>query len=372
MSLRILILSDPFGKPSFAPRLRYLCQYLAAHGHDIEVYTEQFQQHDFPHTYPIHEKPISHHNTWQWAWQMLWSLLSDWRNRKFSQWVKKQVKEKRYDLVFCTTFSTFPLRAAYEVALEKQIPLFTDIRDLDEQVPGAQYQNHRQWWAKPFSSWYQRVNIQRRNSVLRKANMITTISPWHVDFINKFNPHTHLIYNGFDPNQFYPSCQNTEKFLITYIGKIYAFQSLHLIEQVIQDLHLPDVELNLHTTDYQTISIDKVGDELRQSCIALVLTNPNAKGMMTTKFFEALGCEKPVLCIPSDNGLLAKTISNTHAGLAASDIHEIKAFILEKYEEWKQKGYTHQQVSNKEQFSREKQAQQFEQLFIHCVQTWQK
>ena len=372
MSLRILILTDPFGKPSFAPRLRYLCQYLAAQGHEIEVYTEQFQQYDFPHDYPIYEKPIAHHNTWQWAWQSLWSLLTDWRNRKFSEWVRQETKGKKYDLVFCTTFSTFPLRAAYEIAQQKHLPLFIDIRDLDEQVPGAQYQNHRQWWAKPFSRWYQRVNIRRRNCVLRKADMIATVSPWHVDFIKTLNPRTHLIYNGFDPNQFYPSSQSTEKFLITYIGKIYAFQSLQLIEQAILELQLPDIELNLHTPDYHTISIDQVGDELRRSSIALVLTNPAAKGMMTTKFFEALGCEKPVLCTPSDNGLLAQTIRDTHAGLASSHIEEIKAFILEKYREWQTCGYTHQQTTNKEQFSRQKQALQFEQLFIHCVQTWQQ
>jgi hypothetical protein len=81
-----------------------------------------------------------------------------------------------------------------------------------------------------------------------------------------------------------------------------------------------------------------------------------------------LGCEKPVLCTPSDNGLLAQTIRDTHAGLASSDIEEIKAFILDKYHEWKATGYTHQAVRNKESFSREKQAEQFEQLFIHCIE----
>ena len=368
MSLRILILTDPIGKPSFAPRLRYLCQFLAAEGHEIAVYTEQFQEYDFPHTYPIYEKALTHHTTWQWALQSLWSLLTDWRNRKFSNWVYEQVKEQSFDLVFCTTFSTFPLRAACEVAQKKQIPLFVDIRDLDEQVPGAQYQSHRQWWAKPFSKWYQRTNIRRRNRVLQQADMITTVSQWHVDFIKTYNPNTHLIYNGFDPSQFYPENQMSKQFLITYIGKLYAFQSLQLVEQAIRELHIPDIQLNLHTIEQNPIAIHQVGDEIRRSSIALVLTNPQSKGMMTTKFFEALGCEKPVLCTPSDNGLLAQTIRDTHAGLASSDIEEIKAFILDKYHEWKATGYTHQAVRNKESFSREKQAEQFEQLFIHCIE----
>lgn len=369
MKLNILILADPFGRPSFAPRLRYLCNYLMRQGHQIAVYTEQFQPFDFPHSYPIIEKPIAYHNTWQWAWQSLWSLLTDWRNRQFSQWVKEQVKEQDFDLVFCTTFSTFPLRAAYDIAREKNIPLITDIRDLDEQVPGAQYQSHRQWWAKPFSRWYKRVNIRRRNHVLSKANAVTTVSPWHVDFIRQYNSNVHLIYNGYDPTQFYAKDIPTDTFRISYIGRIYEFQSTALIEQAVRELNLPNVELNIHTPDCQPIPLNQVGDELRRSSIALVLTNPYARGMMTTKFFEAFGCEKPILCIPSDNGLLAETIHQTNAGIASSDINEIKTFILEKYHEWQQNGFTRQAVINKEQFSREKQAQQFEQLFTETLKS---
>lgn len=367
MKLNILILADPFGKPSYAPRLRYLCNYLTRRGHRIEVYTEEFQQFNFPHDYPIIEKPLSHHNTWQWAWQSLWSLLTDWRNRQFSRWVSEQVTGKSFDLVYCTTFSTFPLRAAHEIAQKLQLPLCVDIRDLDEQIPGAQYQSHRQWWARPFSRWYQQVNIRRRNRVLRVANSISTISPWHVDFIRSFNPNVHLIYNGYDPSQFYAKNIATDKFLITYIGRLYAFQSLQLIEQAIAELQLPEVELNLHTMDNRPIAIHEVGDELRRSSIAIVLTTPKAKGMMTTKFYEAFGCEKPILCTPTDNGVLASTIRQTNAGLASSDIEEIKGFILEKYHEWLQNGYTRQAVINKEQFSREKQAEQFEELFIETL-----
>lgn len=366
-NLNILIVSDPYGKPSFAPRLRYLCNYLVAQGHQIAVYTEQFQHHDFPHTYPIIEKPLAHHHTWQWACQSLWSLLTDWRNRRFSMWLQQQVAEQRFDIVFCTTFSTFPLRAALDIARLKHIPLITDIRDLDEQVPGAQYQNHRQWWARPFRYWYQRANIRRRNRVLRAANAVTTVSPWHVDFIRAFNHNTHLIYNGYDPKQFYPQDLPTDTFRITYIGRIYEFQSTALIEQALRELKLPHAELNIHTPDCCPIPLNQVGDELRRSSIALVLTNPNTRGMMTTKFFEALGCEKPILCTPSDNGLLAQTILHTNAGLASSDIQEIKSFILDKYHEWQLRGFTRQAVIHHQQFSRQQQAQQFEQLFFETL-----
>jgi hypothetical protein len=88
---------------------------------------------------------------------------------------------------------------------------------------------------------------------------------------------------------------------------------------------------------------------------------------MGTKFFENIGVEKPVLCVRSDEECLAQVISQTQAGLAATDVEDVKAFVLEKYQEWKQNGYTRQNVTNKEQFTRQRQAEQFEQLFIECI-----
>jgi hypothetical protein len=64
---------------------------------------------------------------------------------------------------------------------------------------------------------------------------------------------------------------------------------------------------------------------------------------------------------------LADVISKTNAGLAATDVKEIQTFIYEKYREWQENGYTRQAVINKEQFSREKQAKQFERLLLSMI-----
>lgn len=370
MANRILIVSDPFSAPSYTPRLRCLCDSLMKDGYEIEVYTEKGQANDFKHLYPIYELPIYNGSPLDWAIKSFWSLLTDWRNRYFSRLLHHVTQNRLYDFVFCTTFSTFPLRAAADIAHEKHLPLYVDIRDLDEQVPNAQYQHHRQWWARPWRRWYKAVNIRRRNRVLRLANQITTVSPWHVKFIQNITQRTdniHLIYNGFDSRNFYFMPIPNEQFLISYIGRIYEFQSLTLIEQAIRELKIPDICLNLHTPAQNPLPIDEVPKEINRSSIMLVLTNPDAKGMMTTKFFEALGCQKPVLCIPSDKGCLAQTITDTHAGISSSDIQEIKKFILDKYKEWKSNGFTRQSVQNSTSFSRQNQAKQFEDLFRHST-----
>ena len=361
MTQRILILTDPYGKPSFAPRLRYLCDYLVRKGYEIEVITEEFEPIPFAHPYPI-ETIRLYRGKADWVMKSLLSLLFDWKNRTFSRRVRQLTKNKRYDLVYCTTFSTFPLRAAAEVAREKQIPLHVDIRDLDEQVPGAQYQHHRGWWTRPFRTWYRAVNIRRRNRILRIADSISTISPWHVDFIRRLNPNVELVWNGYDPRRFYREDIQTDAFVIGYFGKTYPFQHPEIVEQIVREI--PEVKLQF----VSGLPNEQVADEIRRCSILLVLTNPTAHGMMTTKFYEAFGCEKPILCVPSDEGLLAQVIREKNAGLASGDKEEIQAFIQEKYAEWKQNGFTHQAVRDKEVFSRETEAEQMEKILRQHMQ----
>ena len=99
----------------------------------------------------------------------------------------------------------------------------------------------------------------------------------------------------------------------------------------------------------------------------LVLTNTRTHGMLTTKFYEALGCAKPILCVPSDEGELAKLIEYTNAGIATADKEAIKAFITEIYNEWKQNGFTRQHPLHREQFSRETQCEQLETIILSLI-----
>jgi hypothetical protein len=89
---------------------------------------------------------------------------------------------------------------------------------------------------------------------------------------------------------------------------------------------------------------------------------------MTTKFFEALGVEKPILCVRSDENCLAQTIKETECGLAATNVEDIKEFILYYYNQWQKQGYTHVNVKNKEQFSRQNQALLFEKIFNQVLE----
>ncbi|MBO4665994.1 MAG: glycosyltransferase [Paludibacteraceae bacterium] len=398
MKPRVLILTDPFGPPAYNPRLRSLCDHLTAQGWPIDVYTESCPS-DFEHTYPIHLIPIYRtKSVLEWAVKSVCSLLFDWRNRFFSRQVRKATEGQIYDLILCTTFSTFPLRAAMDIARERQIPLHVDLRDIDEQVPGAQYQSHRQWWLRPFRNWYRNINIRRRNKVLSKADSITTVSPWHVDFLKPINKNIFLLYNGFDSKLFFPKDQPAKSFSIAYVGRLYEqhMQDPTLLFEALQTLDIDfkvrwytnpagqkrlrllaqqyGVERFMEYHDY--VPLSQVPDILHDASILLVLSNnaqtSGAHGIMTTKFFEALGVEKPVLCVRSDEECLAQVIHETNAGLAATNKDEVRVFILDKYREWQTKGFTRQPVRDTNRFTRQYQAQEFEELLRSALNIQQQ
>ena len=69
-----------------------------------------------------------------------------------------------------------------------------------------------------------------------------------------------------------------------------------------------------------------------------------------------------MLCVPSDQGALAELMNYTNAGLATDDTEQIKAFIVEKYQEWQTNGFTRQVTQHREQFSRAYQNHLLEEL----------
>ena len=163
--------------------------------------------------------------------------------------------------------------------------------------------------------------------------------------------------------QFYPEDVPADTFKITYIGSLFEWQqpALEVVKQAIKDL---DVVLEMHTPQNDPISHTQLGDAIRRSSIMLVLTSAHTHGMLTTKFYEALGCEKPVLCVPSDKGALAELITYTNTGIATDDPDKIKNFILTHYEAWKKNGCTRQATQHRVEFTRNNQYDQFYRTYL--------
>ena len=386
---KILIITEAITKPLYIPRIRNIYHHLQEKNIEIDWVAEKYEEIPDSFNLKLHQIPFYKHKgkigKIEWIIKNILNLIFDYKNKYFSKKISDFSRNKHYDLVLCSTCHTFGLKAAYNVAKTHNIPLYIDLRDIAEQCTANEYSNSK--LALGFlGKLYRNININRRNKILKLANNITTVSPWHVDFIKQFNPNTHLIYNGYDINLFQPQNIKTKYFDIIYTGKWYSssLQDPTLLFEALAQINNPKIRLVIYTDSNKHPEIKNLADQhnittplilnnyianneipqkLNESSIVLVLTRKENKGIMTTKFFEALGVEKPILCVRSDEGCLAQVIKETQSGLAATNVEEVKNFINQHYQQWEGQGYTHINIKDKEKFTRQNQALQFEQIF---------
>ncbi len=398
MSKRCLIITDAYTPPDYKPRMRALCDNLTSLGWTVEVCAEAFADLPFKHDYKITTLNFYNGTKIDWFCKQVWSLLTDYKNRWFSRKLKKIYENSEFDIVLCSTFSTFPLLSALEIARQKNIPFVADLRDIAEQVGGHQYQQSRSKLSLWLARLYDKVNIKRRNKILKQADAITTVSKWHVAQLQHLNSNTLLIYNGFDESVFFPKNIPTDRFRLFYAGKLYGkeLQNPTLLFEALRDLKYSNttpcltmdwyVDAKHHQPLYEKLKTYDIADIcsinnyvplaeipslLHQSSIALIFSNKatatGPHGVLTTKFFEILGVEKPVLVVRSDEHCLAELVRQTNAGLAAVSKEEIVRFIDFHYKQWEENGFTHQN-NDKKGFSRKEQAAQFDNLFNSLLQ----
>lgn len=398
---RLLVICDMFTPPAFLPRVRFFCDYLLQQGWQLDILTETPRESvELP--YNIYSVSFSHGKRWEWRVKSLLNLFYDFKSQSIVHESKRL--NRHYDAVFCSTFFSFPLPAAAKIARKQRIPLIVDLRDIPEQAPRFTYLEHRPngLLGRCAMELYTRCNIRRRNKALKQADVVTTVSPWHKEFLKRWNPQTQLIYNGYNAELFVPSRPKTETFTISYTGRFYGlplqdptlfFESLSQLlkegkidaEKVSLQWYMDEQStrliqgfmheetLNVISSFHSLIPHMEIPAILNQSALSLVFSNRAQEngnhGIMTTKFFEALGSECPVLCVQSDEECLAQTISETRSGCAASNLDTCQAFLLERYQEWLCNGMTHANTPAdiKTIYSRQYQAARLEQLLLDSI-----
>lgn len=406
---KVLVICDLF-PPAFGPRMGYLCKYLKHYNWEPVILTEAVEEKTF--TFLAGKDKVTYVNYYtaqnpvlkklQWISTLFLDLCFGYKDTRMYNAAKKLVEGNTFDLILCSSFRTFPLPAAQKVADKYKLPLVVDLRDIIEQYTGDEFMSHTLpsfcGLNKLFVSVFKRKSLRDRNRVLEKAGYVTTISPWHVDILKQYNPKVELIYNGFDPELFYPEQKTTDRFIITYTGRLLstAMRDPSLLMDALATLSAENVFTDKDCRVYWYVdnaSREIITEEARKygvlpfmdfkgyvpasdipsilnnSSVLLLLTNraqgTGPKGVMTTKFFESLAVEKPILCVRSDESYLAEAIGETKAGLAATSVKEVCHFLKYYYKEWREKGYTSSPIDKNKllRFSREEQAKQFIQIF---------
>ena len=430
----ILIICDLF-PPAFGPRMGYLCKYLLFNGWKPVVLTEDVKEDTFAFLATcLQENEVAvtrvryyNQKGWrgkmEWGWTMIRDMLFGYKDNRMYREAIKIAKNQSFDRVLCSTYRTFPIRAAARFAHEKRLPLVVDLRDIIEQYTGYEFITHPLpkfcGLDKRIASIFRKRNLAIRNNILRKATAVTTVSPWHVSILKIYNVNTHLIYNGYDPDLFYPSDRQTAQFYITYTGRLLStamrdpdllFKAVNRLSQ--EGIIDPDMfrirwfvdekSAKIITREaakyphiipymgyYGYIPASEIPQTLHESAILLLLTNKSSthnpqnamtmttshhdaittptgpQGVMTTKLFESLAVGRPILCVRGDEGCLEAVINQTRSGLSAHHTDEVYDFIKHHFLRWKA-GLPYEDISDKNEikkYSREAQAKEFIEVF---------
>ena len=417
MKKSLLVLTDAL-PPAFAPRMAFLLDALSQKGYKITAFSIRQPGCCNLSTGNAIAHKFDYNPSFLRAIKLVAEACLGYKDRWFYHQIKPYIQGKAFDAVLCSTYDTFPLPTALKIAKQLHIPLIADLRDITEQF-GTHYFKNRHPRAPWLGKWFASIKLNVRNNVIKQAQAVVSVSPWHVQFLREkvldrvsgtstgsvtdTKPNIHLIYNGYDAIKFHFKPISSNKFNIVYTGRLVdlAIQDPTLLFKALdqclacQSLKKEDINLHFYTDNdskqriqqtllphpllhplihyHNMVPAQQVPTLLWESSVVLVLSNKQTtdgpKGIMTTKFFEALGVEKPVLCVKSDEACLASAIAKTNAGIAATHVEEVKAFILEKYAQWQQNGYTHQNVvvAEKEKFSRQSMAQQFENAILSVL-----
>ncbi len=216
------------------------------------------------------------------------------------------------------------------------------------------------------SWWADAKHHQLEKRVLEKAVAVTVISESMAsDFRKILTRHYDVITNGYDLGDI----DNTtavipdKKFSIAHIGTLVSSRNPITLWMALKELTsengnlAADLEIKLvGKVDVQvTRSLEEYGlnkfvhrinymphNEVlecqRQSQVLLLIINntPNAKMILTGKFFEYLAARRPILCLGPEDGDAARILKDTNAGLLSTfgDSATMKKNILSLYRDF--------------------------------------
>ena len=402
---RILFISDAHTPPLYGVRVRFFADFMAKRGHEVVLVSERYDESKEQRAKSKEQRTNNSYNhlavriysanrtlkILQRVLVWLADMFFPCKECIFTRGVRKAIEDRKFDVVICSTFHSFPLLTAQTIANELGAKLVVDVRDMAEQMQGYVYHEYHPRWSHWLLALKQKAELRRRNEVLRSADALTTVSPWHVEQLRQYNPNATLIYNGYDSEEVMPRAEKQKKFEIVYLGKFYGepLQNVstffRLMQNLIEDEGL-DINLVFYTDDKSRARLSEhipqniadhtrfedyvprgqVPEILSKASAALVLTNEERPegphGMMTTKFFEALGAGVPVLCTRTNGGCLADVVNSTAAGITDIDTEKFCQYIRALYRQWQTTGMTHADTPDelRQFYNRQKQTEKLE------------
>jgi len=248
-----------------------------------------------------------------------------------SFWLRYKLGLKRSQINFAdaTIISTAPPWSMHILgaALARffNCPLIIDYRD--------QFSNSHM-----FGGYLSSLEYKIDSFLCRRAQKVITISPSMKAYYSNLSDNTNLLMNGYDPNLFWPNTSNMNLFssvIIRYFGSIQHETRLPitLLEALkktnanvtldfygdvplIEEYLLENPELNKNVKVNTGVPLAQVRKLMAESdfnllCETISGTSLSHTGVMTSKLFEYLAVERPILALISPKSDMVSVLSDS-------------------------------------------------------------
>ncbi|MDH5032254.1 glycosyl transferase family 1 [Chryseobacterium cucumeris] len=233
---------------------------------------------------------------------------------------------------------------------------------------------------------------QLESAVFKNADITLATSYTDAENFRKAGANAFCITNGFDESDSSKKAgenknsQIEKAFTLSYIGVLEQLRNPENLWKALDELVKENAEfaadfklkfvgriddkilhsienssLKNHILNLGYLAHGKAVEEMQNSDMLLITNFPNeaSKGIIPGKIFEYLASGKQILSFGPDKADVAKILEETQAGkhFSYQDTENIKKFILEKYELWKNDSLI-ENTQHIEQFSRKNLTQQ--------------
>lgn len=230
-----------------------------------------------------------------------------------------------------------------------------------------------------------KIHHNLEKSVLKNADSVVGVTPtWCRELSQIAGKKVALVHNGYDEADI--TTTNTpvdSKFSLVHIGSLNAARNPHTLWKTLSEMATENPEFandlkirfvgNVepvvlkNITDLQlTRFVDQVGylphaeairfQQTAPILLLLINNTPNAKGILTGKFYEYMASERPILVVGPTESDVAKLLHETKSGLIVDfdDLEGMKNAISNLYNDYKvgtlvSKSKNYQQYSRKNQ-----------------------
>ncbi|WP_027385852.1 glycosyltransferase family protein [Chryseobacterium gregarium] len=291
--------------------------------------------------------------------------------------LEKYLKENKIDVVV----TSGPPHSLHLIGLnlKKQLPDIKWIADFRDPWTEISYYKHLK-----LTRGSDKKHRKLESEVFKNADIILATSYTDAENFRKNGANAVCITNGFDEMHAQEKSSNTalkeEKFTLSYIGVLEQLRNPENLWHALNDLirtnpdfaesfmlkfagriddkilsALENSVLKAHILNLGYLSHDKAVEEMEKSSLLLITNFPNesSKGIIPGKIFEYLATGKQIISFGPREADVSTILNETKAGkhFGYHDAETVKAFILEKFELWKNGSLTGTD-QNIDQFSR--------------------